>query len=125
MGNWNEERRLRKIVQVAVRKDKAHWLEELVATGDWGALQTFRKGRRKQEGRLKDSAGNLVGSECRAETLAEHLDKIQWKIRPATLVPDSLPALREELRINMKPFTLEELKSSNLKTSPQQSNQTW
>lgn len=103
---------------MAARRDKARWLEELIAIGDWNALQIFRKGRRKQEGRLKDSTGNLVGSECRAETLAEHLDKIQWKVRPATLVPDTLPAIREELRININPFTLEELKTAISKFRP-------
>ena len=52
-----------------------------------------------QQGRLRDSSGNLVTSEVRAETLATHLERVQWAVRPATLVDRSCQ-LGESLPVN-------------------------
>ena len=40
---------------------------------------------------MKDSAGQLVSSDERAETFAKHLAHVQWVVRPVTLVPDRPP----------------------------------
>ena len=114
-GNWPEEKRLRKTVQVAVRKDKADWLENLVASQGWNAL---KKGPRKQEGRLKNCRGELVDSDLRAETFAEHLENIQWRVRPATLIPDLEPPLRAELPVSLDPFTMQELEFAVARLAP-------
>ena len=53
----------------------------------------------------------IVSSEQRAETFANHLEKIQWAVRPTNL--SSLePAFDHELTVDMSPFTLQELHGS-------------
>ena len=105
-GNWPEEKRLRKTVQVAVRKDKADWLENLVASQGWNAVKYLKKGPRKQEGHLKNYRGELVDSDLRAEIFAEYLENIQWRVRPAILIPDLEPPLCTELPVSLDPFTM-------------------
>ena len=34
---------------------------------------------------MKNRAGDLVSSDLRADTLAEHLEKVQWAVRPISL----------------------------------------
>ena len=41
----------------------------------------------------------------RAETFAEHLEHIQWHVRPVTLIPDTLPPLFPNLNVNESLFS--------------------
>jgi hypothetical protein len=70
----------------------------------------LRKKPKRQQGRLANLSGELVSSELRASTMADYLEQIQWKVRPATLVPDTEPALRETLPVCLEPFTQVELR---------------
>jgi len=107
--NWELEKELRKQISKAAKKDRAAWLEDLAAKGDWNAVRQLRKGRRFQQGRLYDARGVPVSSDERAETFAEHLEAVQWRVRPVTLIPDSLPQLGQTLQPNEEPFTEAEL----------------
>ena len=57
-------------------------------------------------------------SDLRAETFAEHLENIQWRVRPATLIPDLEPPLRAELPVSLDPFTMQELEFAVARLAP-------
>ena len=67
----------------------------------------MRKGRKHAQGKLKNAAGELVSSECRAATFASYLETIQWAVRPATLV-DATPIF-DTLQVNVNEITMQEL----------------
>ena len=71
-GNWALEKKLRKQTQKSVRKDRALWLQQLAGNGDWESLRKLRSKRATSQTRLKDSSGEIVSSEARAEALADH-----------------------------------------------------
>ena len=111
-GNWNLEKQLRSDVKKSAKDDRSKWLEDLVSSGDWKSVKQLRKGRHVKQGRLRNAEGVLVSSELRAETLAEHLEKIQWRVRPATLVPGTKAPLEEPLDVNWCDFSYAELRKS-------------
>ena len=51
----------------------------------------MRKGFAPRQGRLKNAGGDIVSSEMRAETLAKHLESVQWAVRPVSNVPQRDP----------------------------------
>eukprot|EP00959_Pyramimonas_sp_CCMP1952_P344144 7208026-Pyramimonas_sp.AAC.1 len=51
-----------------------------MARSGWHAVRALRKGQPMKRGRVQDSDGNLVGSEMRAETLADYLGRERWKL---------------------------------------------
>jgi len=108
-GNWTLEKQLRKQIQKSAKQDRAKWLEELSAKGDWSALRLLRKGRKVQQGRLYNVNGDPVCSDERAETFAKHLASVQWHVRPVTLIPDTLPPIAEPLGVSSLPFSSSEL----------------
>ena len=69
-NNWALERQLRLKIKKSAKSDRARWLEDLVASGDWGAIKKLRKGKAVKQGRLKNAGGELAFSEDRASTLA-------------------------------------------------------
>ena len=85
------------------------WLDIFCKDGSWESAKSFRKPARPQQGRLRNSEGNLVSSDERAETLAQHLENIQWAVRPGTSV-DEKPALWEELSVSCEDITKKEVK---------------
>ena len=109
LGKWDAERDLRKQVKKSARRDRAAWLEQLVADGSWPAVRKLRRGRRVQQGRLRNASGELVCSEHRAETLAEHLETVQWAVRPVALLVDPQPAIDAPLPVNVGNFSESEL----------------
>ena len=84
-GNAAEETRLNHMVKLQARLDREMWLKDLAGSGDWGKLKLLRKGAGRKQGRLNDKTGMPISSEQRAQTFAEYLEEIQWKIRPAQL----------------------------------------
>ena len=54
----------------------------------------------------------MVSSEMRAQTFAEHLETLQWHVRPVTLIPDSEPPLNSQFDVNCQPFSAEELRKA-------------
>ena len=82
--DYDAERECNKRIRWSARADRRRWLEDLAATGDWSQVRRLRKNPKPQQGRLKDSAGHVVRSDRRAETMAEYLEKVQWAVRPVT-----------------------------------------
>ena len=70
-----EEKNLAPLIKASVKRDRTSWLENLTATGNWNEIRKLRKGFVPNQGRLKNMAGDLVESNLRAETLAEHLER--------------------------------------------------
>ena len=108
-GNWTNEKALRTRVKAAVRRDKRAWLEKMIDTGGWDAVKKLRRKSSIQPGCLKNSSGETVSSEERADTMALHLETVQWRVRPSTLTTDSLPPLRPTLPVDLGPFSKMEL----------------
>ena len=82
-------------------------MERLLQDGDWKHVKSIRKPKPVKSGRLRDSAGRLVESSEWAETMADHLERVQWKVRPAGVVDG--PVLGEELPVCLASFTLHEV----------------
>ena len=116
-GDWESERLIRKQVRQSARRDRARWLESVASTGSWASISKLRRGPRKNQGRLRNTDGDLVSSEMRAQAFAEHLETMQWYVRPVTLIPDSEPALNAKFNINCQPFTSDELRKAIRKMS--------
>ena len=85
------EKQLTKEIKRSIGNDKALYLKELAGTGAWHNIRALRKPSSVQQGRLKDLSGQFVFSQDRAATLAEHLEKRQWAVRPVAVVFDKLP----------------------------------
>ena len=81
-GDWEREKTLYKKTKLSVKRDRGAWLEDMLQTGDWSAVRKIRKGPTPTQGRLKNLAGELVSSECRAEAMAEYLENVHWAPRP-------------------------------------------
>ena len=99
-GDSVQERLLNKEVRRSVSSDKGAWLDTLLASRDWSQIRRLRKGFVPKQGRLRDIRGAEVDSDRRAETLAEHLETVQWAVRPTTLL-ENKPAIREELPMDL------------------------
>ena len=102
-----EVQRLGKQIRVFAKADRKHWLEERLLTKDWGEVRKLRKGHRKV-GRLKNAQGVVVSSEARAETLADHYEKVQWAVRATTSGICADP-LGPEIAVDLGPILWDEL----------------
>ena len=75
-------------VKQSVKMDRSQWLDDLLKTGDWNEiLRRLRRGHRPRSGRLKNTDGNVVESDQRAETLATYFETVQWAPRATTEPP--------------------------------------
>ena len=43
-GRWNQEKRLHQSVKDSVKKDRARWLDALLASGEWDHMRSLCKG---------------------------------------------------------------------------------
>ena len=111
-GDWELEKQLRKQEKAPVKRDQANWIDHIAADGSWDSIKLLRRGRRKQQGRLRNAGGQEVSSEKSAETLADHLESIQWKGRPTTQTSNELPVIRITLPVEVGPFTNSELRKA-------------
>ena len=111
-GDWMLEKQLRKETQKSVRKDRTLWLQELAGQGDWESLRKLRPKNTASQTRLKDTHGETVSSELRAETLADHLEHLQWRVRPISLQPDPPPIIHPNLPVAESLFTVVELRKA-------------
>eukprot|EP00959_Pyramimonas_sp_CCMP1952_P318659 6667866-Pyramimonas_sp.AAC.1 len=83
LGQFALEASLNKQIKSAAKNDRAAWLEADLADGGWPAIKRLRKGSaRQQQGRIRNSAGDLVDSSERADTLATYLQNVQWQRSP-------------------------------------------
>jgi hypothetical protein len=94
-----EEQRLHKQVRIAAKKDRTEWVDRLLVTGTWEQVKRLRKKAPRRPGKLRDQKGDLVDSDIWAETMAKHLENVQWCVRPAGLV-DGAP-LGPELPVQL------------------------
>ena len=76
-------------------------------TGDWSRVKKPRKQKPPNQGRLKDQHGQLVSCEDRSETLAKHLETVQWAVRP-TSVAEARPS-SDKLLVNIGPVSEDEI----------------
>ena len=75
-GNYVLEKNLNKEVRQSAKRDRAQWLDTLAGSGNWDAVRQLYKKKGHKQGRLRDSDGNLVSSESRADTMAAFLEKV-------------------------------------------------
>ena len=94
-------------IRRSAKMDRRVWLEERLLDNDWSEIRKLRSGG-KQLGRLKAASGDLVNSEDRAETLADHYERIQWSVRP-TAPSVSTAMLGPEIAVDLGAIQWEEL----------------
>jgi hypothetical protein len=70
-------------------------------------IKKVRRPKQPDRRKLRDQAGNLVDSEKWADTMAQHLQDVQWKVRTADLI--DLPPLYPPLQVNMGAISEEEV----------------
>ena len=111
-GNHAEEMALSKQIKRQVRVDRAKWLDELVAKGDWSAIKLARGKSKRQLITLRDDQSNIVSTEHRAETLAAYFERVQWAVRPTTLFQDDLIRRSHTIDVNCSQVTFLELRKA-------------
>ena len=103
------EQRLHGDIKRAARADRKAWLLDNLSSGSWASVRQLRSGFKPNRGRLQNSAGELVSSEERPNTLAEYYANIQWQVRFPELLPEDLEPLGDLLPVSDSPFTMDEL----------------
>ena len=111
-GDHAEEMGLSKQIKRQVRVDRAKWLDELVAKGDWSAIKLARGKSKRQLITLRDDQSNIVSIEHRAETLAAYFERVQWAVRPTTLFQDDLIRRSHTIDVNCSQLTFLELRKA-------------
>ena len=76
--NAMAEKSLLKQVRKSVKQYKTAWMD---------SLKRVCRPKPRRQGRIKILDGELVESTERADTIAEYFEKVQWQVRPATLLP--------------------------------------
>ena len=104
------ERRLHKEARKQAKADRTRWLDKMIETGDWQQIRALRQPKRPKCRRLRNSEGELVESECWADTMAAHLEAVQWRVRPATLSDE--PVRGTELPVPLGNFTEAEVRAA-------------
>ena len=94
----------------SAKKDKGKWLSDLASAGDWKSVRKLRQLTRSSQTRLLNSSGQIVSTDERAQTFADHLESVQWHVRPITLIPGELPPIHSPLDANTENFTHKELR---------------
>ena len=84
------------------KKDRTIWMESLLADGSWKQNRRLRKPKTSHRGKLRNRQGQLVDSDEWADTMAEHLEMLQWCVRPVCLtveyiLGEKLPADSSDL----------------------------
>ena len=90
-NNTEEEKRLLKEVRKSCKQDKTSWVENNIANGCWDAIRAHCRARPRKQGRLQNLEGELVESSGRADTMAEFLEQVQWRVRPTDFLGPTLP----------------------------------
>ena len=106
-GDYSVEKRIHKEVRKSAKVDRARWLDEALVSGSWRSVRNLKKPRAAKQGRLKNKSRDIVSSEERADTMAEYLETVQWRVRPATLSNQS--GLGEVLPIRITSFSSDEV----------------
>jgi hypothetical protein len=112
-NEYRNEQELHKEVRKAAKADRSRWLDKLLEDGDWQQIRKLRKPRGMRGGRLRNIDGEIVESTEWPDTMADHLEHIQWHVRPAGAVEG--PSLGAELPVSVAFFTEIEVKTAILK----------
>ena len=105
---WNSVAEYNKLIKHSVKQDRATWFHDMLANGDWKAVQKFRKLKTTDHSKLRAADGRMMAVHERADGLAKHLETVQWAVRPDT-IPSTKPALFDFASIPTETFTQEEL----------------
>ena len=83
-GQRDVELQLNREIRKYAKDDRSCWLNGLLSSGSWGELKRLKKNTRINIGcrKLQDANGRIVESFERSETFAEHLESVQWAVRP-------------------------------------------
>jgi len=108
-NNCTEEKRLHQQVKKAAKRDRTRWLNSLLASGDWKQIRKLRQAKKVTCRRLRNAAGDLVESDCWPDAMADHLEKVQWRVRPLGAVEGE--KLGSELPLNMQIFSPQEVEA--------------
>ena len=76
-GNYSEEKLLHREVRASVRRDRARWLDEQVAGGNWKGVRNLMKKPSVKILQLQNTDGKLVGGEEKSNTFAQYLETVQ------------------------------------------------
>jgi hypothetical protein len=106
-NNSSEEKRLHHQIKKEAKRDRSRWLNSLLESGDWKQIRKLRQTRKVNCRRLRNMSGELVESDRWADTMADHLEHVQWRVRPVGAVDG--PKLGEELPVSTRPFTEQEV----------------
>ena len=66
---------------------------------------------------MNDASGNIISTEARAETLADYLERVQWRVRPVNIQPDPPAPIHHRLPVDDGLFTQKELRLAISKLS--------
>lgn len=110
-NNTRLQRKLNTSIQKSVKFDRTAWMDSLLADGDWAQMRKLKKGFSPSQGRMRNADGELVESDRRAETLAHHLEAVQWTERQ-TSAPKHHELINPLLGIDLGDITDEEVEAA-------------
>ena len=110
-NDFSKEKQISNMIKKQVRLDRQKWLNDILQSGTWDAINKFRKVNKKKQMQaiLKNADGEDVAMKEQAEEMAVHLEKKQWHRRSGCggLKKDKL--FRNELDIDMTDISMIEL----------------
>ena len=106
-NDFVEEQRLHSLVKKSAKRDRSQWLNSCLDQGDWQQIRKLRSSRKAKCRRLRNCDGDIVESDCWADAMAEHLERIQWHVRPLGAVEGH--SLTPDLPVSMLQFSSEEV----------------
>jgi len=106
-NDYEKEQRLHKAARASAKKDRTVWLDKMLEDGDWTQVRKLRNPKRAKFCKLRGQGGELVESDKWADTMADHLEKLQWRVRPMGDV--SGPQLGPTLPVLLENFTESEV----------------
>ena len=109
-NDYVKERHLHKAIRKAAKVDRGRWMDSLLQDGDWNEIRKLRRPASVRGGCLRDETGQRTESTAWAETMAKHLEDVQWRVRPAALVDG--PMLGPELPVKLETFSNVEVKET-------------
>ena len=100
---------LNRNIRLSAKADRREWLNDMLRGGSWAGIRKLCRATPRQQGRLKNSLGEIVQSDERAQTMAEYLENVQWMAPPASRERPHGPQLGPTLPVKVEDFTMEEL----------------